>query len=115
MNITIAQLDDHTTAVSIAGEMDALACNDARPIFEQLGKSGANHQVQLNLEQVSFLDSSGIGAIVFLFKRLKAAQGSLSICNVYGQPRELMQLLRIDKAITVDWGFKDHAQARVAS
>lgn len=115
MNITIEQLDDHTATVTIAGEMDALACNDARPLFEQLAKNGANNQVQLNLEQVTFLDSSGIGAIVFLFKRLKATQGSLSICNVYGQPRELMQLLRIDKAISVDWGAKEQTQARVAS
>ena len=70
------------------------------PRLEQI--TGTEHSnVELDLSQVSFLDSSGIGAIVFLYNRLKAQERSLMIVGVQGQPQELMKLLRIDSAIPV--------------
>ena len=93
MQITIEHSDDRTITVNIAGEMDELGCNDARPVFEQLVETHSNNHILLNLGQATFLDSSGIGAIVFLLKRLRTAGGDLSICNVNGQPRELIRTL----------------------
>jgi anti-anti-sigma factor len=89
--------------IQFQGEMDALGCAKLRPTLDQLVAEHAHNKVVLDLSEVGFLDSSGVGVIVFLFKRLKNAGGDLSIANVHGQPRELMKLLRIDSAITVNW------------
>ena len=43
--------------------------------------------------------SSGIGAIVFLYKRIEKKNHQLSLLNVTGQPFKLMNLLRVDKTI----------------
>ena len=91
--------------VRISGEMDALGCAEARPALEQLATEASDREVVIDLEGVSFLDSSGVGAIVFLYKRLRAGGGNLKVANVLGQPRELLKLLRIDQAIEVDWQF----------
>jgi anti-anti-sigma factor len=56
------------------------------------------------MDQVSFLDSSGVGVIVFLYKRLKAQNRGFEIDGARGQPQELMELLRIDKVIPVGVG-----------
>lgn len=85
----------------LSGEMDALACVQMRPSLEQIINTKHSNNVILDLSQVSFLDSSGIGAIVFLYKRLKAQDRTLVIVGVQGQPQELMKLLRIDSAIPV--------------
>ena len=86
--------------VELRGEMDAHGCTKIRLELEQITNT-ENINVVIEMSQVSFLDSSGIGAIVFLYKRLKARNRTLVITGVQGQPQELMKLLRIDSAIPV--------------
>jgi len=87
--------------ITLHGEMDAWGCSSIRGYLEDVISTEANRDVILNFTHVSFLDSSGIGVIVFLYKRLKAAGRSLKINDVQGQPQELMSLLRIETAIPV--------------
>jgi anti-anti-sigma factor len=100
MNLECIDTPSGDLIVKLRGEMDALGCTRIRPELEQITHT-ENINVVLDLSQVSFLDSSGIGAIVFLFKRLKAQDRTLVIVGVQGQPQELMKLLRIDSAIPV--------------
>ncbi|WP_298441723.1 STAS domain-containing protein [uncultured Ferrimonas sp.] len=55
--------------------------------------------VILEFTQVAFIDSSGIGAVIFLFKRLKGQQRSIQIADVSGQPRRILTMLKVDRAI----------------
>lgn len=90
--------------VELKGEMDALGSVKIRPELEKIAEEGGPANVFLDMREVNFLDSSGIGAIVFLYKRLKVQGRNLEITGVNGQPRELMELLRLHKAIPVSWG-----------
>jgi anti-anti-sigma factor len=100
MNIKNIETTNSNVIIQLSGEMDALGCSKIRPNLEALSKQAYPHTV-LDIEQVSFIDSSGIGAIVFLFKRLKEQGRTMEIVGVQGQPQELMKLLRIDAAITL--------------
>ena len=88
--------------LQLNGEMDALGCSKIRQNLEAYSKQACPHTV-LDIEHVSFIDSSGIGAIVFLFKRLKQQGCSMEIVGVQGQPQELMKLLRIGTAIPLSF------------
>mgnify|MGYP000225467969 CR=1 FL=1 len=90
--------------LELYGEMDAPGCTQLRPLLEKLVSAKESYNVLLDLSEVNFIDSSGIGAIVFLFKRLKAQGQSLVIRGVHGQPRELMELLHVGSAIPVSVG-----------
>ena len=70
--------------------------------MEAYSKQAYPHSV-LDIEHVSFLDFSGIGAIVFLFKRFKQQGCSMEIVGVQGQLQELMKLLRIGTAIPLSF------------
>ncbi|MCP3690126.1 MAG: STAS domain-containing protein [Gammaproteobacteria bacterium] len=85
--------------IELSGEFDALGCSEVRPVFQDVATRLSPMVVFLDLSAVSFLDSSGIGSMVFLFKRLSQTGRSLIISGVHGQPRELLELLRIHKAI----------------
>ena len=85
----------------LSGEMDALGCTKIREELDQILDTELNSNIALDLSQVSFLDSSGIGLIVFLFKRLKSQSRTLQIIGVQGQPQELISMLRIETAIPV--------------
>jgi anti-sigma B factor antagonist len=83
--------------VNLDGELDAKSVHELRPCFEELADAGKS--VVLDMSEVSFIDSSGIGAIVFLYKRLVARQFSVSVIGLRPQPRELFMMLRINKTI----------------
>ncbi|WP_022941045.1 STAS domain-containing protein [Psychromonas hadalis] len=103
MNIKQVNAKNNKLLIFLSGEMDANGCSKIRPALEAITKQHQSHIV-LDLSGISFIDSSGIGAIVFLFKRLKEQQRSMGIIGVQGQPHELMTLLRIDSAIPLNSG-----------
>ncbi|PHS79036.1 MAG: anti-anti-sigma factor [Rhodospirillaceae bacterium] len=84
--------------ISIDGDMDALTIKQLRSQFEDVVENKTCNVI-IDLHKVEFIDSSGIGALVFLFKRLTAANRSLLIKGVHGQPGDIFSFLRIDKTI----------------
>ena len=101
MKLVHSETPDQALLIEFSGEMDAAGCADIRPELEQILSTSEQKTVVLDLADVSFIDSSGIGVIVFLYKRFKSRSQALEIVNVQGQPRELIELLRIGSAIPV--------------
>ena len=101
MKIEYTDTNTGELLITLQGEMDAWGCSSIRGYLDDVIATEGDQDVVLNFAHVSFLDSSGIGVIVFLYKRLKATGRSLKINNVQGQPKELMSLLRIDTAIPI--------------
>lgn len=96
-------IDANNLEIRLNGQFDALGAKSIREDLEKLADDTSTSQhVVLNLEDVPFIDSSGIGAIVFLFKRLKVQQRNMRITGVTGQPAELFRMLRVHKAIPTD-------------
>lgn len=60
--------------------------------------AGHKQNIILNLEKVTFIDSSGLGEIVAGFSTAKAAGGSLKLVNM---PARLSDLMTITKLYTV--------------
>ena len=93
--------DCEDLVLELHGEFDALGSAKIRHELEAVAIQTSPQQVFLDLHNVVFIDSSGVGAIVFLYKRLKENNRQLKITGAHGQPRELLELLRIHKAIPV--------------
>lgn len=100
MNIEKVSEVNDSLMIKLIGEMDAHGCSKIRPQLEQITSQDQSHVI-LDISLVNFIDSSGIGAIVFLFKRLKEQSRSMELIGVQGQPKELMTLLRMDSAISM--------------
>ena len=99
MSFYIEELENERV-INIIGSFDSFVSADLRKILEDFIASD-NRDLVLNLQKTTFLDSSGIGAIVFAFKRLSAQGRKLVIHNINGQPAELTELLRIGKTIPI--------------
>ena len=78
-----------TVLIEMKDDLDAAAMDTLRPTFETLAMS--TDDVELDLSGVRFIDSSGIGGIVFLYKRLRAAGHNLWLTGVNNQPRRLLE------------------------
>ncbi|MGU3495156.1 STAS domain-containing protein [Xanthobacteraceae bacterium A53D] len=83
--------------VKIQGDMDAASMAELKTRFEALGSSPED--VTLDLTEVEFMDSSGVGGIVFLYKRLRMNGHKLRLAGAQGQPLQLLTHLRLSDLI----------------
>jgi anti-sigma B factor antagonist len=90
----------NTTTIEIAGELDATTVADLRPelnaIAEELPK-----RVEVDLSRLRMVDSSGVGAIISLFKRVRANGDSFVVIGITGQPLSIFRVLRLDKVFDI--------------
>lgn len=67
-------------------------------------------RIILDLSQVEFVDSTGLGAIVGLFKQI-GNRGDLAICGLNGPVLQMFKLTRMDRVFRI---FADPAEAAAA-
>ncbi len=63
--------------------------------------SGGKLKVLFDLYDLEQIDSSGIGAIIALFKRVRLNKGDVKISRLMGQPKEIFSLLRLDRVFEI--------------
>lgn len=111
MKILTETSNNNETIVIISGEFDALGCQKNKKVWHSLANHKNQSKVILDLSTTTFLDSSGVGAMVFLFKKLRMDNKALFIVSPKGQVKELLTLLRIEQAIPVYQSLIDINQA----
>jgi len=88
---------DGVVVLEIKGRLDAVAAPELRPTIDKL-VGEKRKWVIFDLAELQMIDSSGVGAIVSLFKRLRMIGGDVKIARLTGQPKEIFRLLRLDRA-----------------
>lgn len=75
------QHQEKTTIVNLSGEIDVYTAPKFKESLINLIEEGF-HDIVVNLQEVTFMDSTGLGALVGGLKRIKPLGGSLVlICN----------------------------------
>ena len=97
MTITTDRRDDGHV-IRVKGPLDAAVAIDARTAFEAVIDAGSG-RVEIDMTETTFIDSSGVGAIVFIYKRLVVQGRAMTLHGLNGQPRDLIGLLRLDRTI----------------
>jgi anti-anti-sigma factor len=80
-----------------------LDTNQANQIRQEIGtivESGVQI-VLMDLSDVTFIDSSGLGVLVLAFKAIRAAGGRLVLCSISKQVRMLLELTGTDQIFEV--------------
>jgi anti-anti-sigma factor len=94
--------------IKINGNFDADTVNIMKDNIETYSKLNTN--IVFDLERVPFIDSSGIGAIVFLYKRMVVKGFSVGVSGLTQQPLELFQMLFLDKTINCYQSINDYLE-----
>jgi anti-sigma B factor antagonist len=84
------------TLLRIEGALDAVTAPDIRPALDGL-VSENRRQIVVDLSALRLIDSSGVGAIVALFKRVRANGGNVRVIGLRDQPLAIFKLLRLDR------------------
>jgi len=88
------------TVFEIEGTLDAVTAPELRSVVDDLVNSNRK-EVTLDLSALKLIDSSGVGVIVSLFKRVRAYGGQVRIVGLKDQPRAIFRLLRLDRVFPV--------------
>ena len=104
----IVRLVDSVTIMDVSGRITlGEGCTQLRELIrEQLGKGNKN--VLLNLGDVSYIDSSGIGELVSSYTAVSNQGGSLKLLNL---TKKVQDLLQITKLYTIFDVHDDEAKA----
>ena len=65
-----------------------------RTMIDDLLASGATRFV-INLEQVNYVDSAGLGTLIEMHRKIKAKDGSLKLCNLGPNLRHALEIARL--------------------
>ena len=108
MDLTLTTRDaGGKTIVAVGGEIDVYTAPKLRDKITELVASGV-YDIVIDMEEVEFLDSTGLGVLVGGLKKVRAHDGSLQlVCN---QDR-LLKIFRITGPAKV---FVIHADADAA-
>lgn len=102
--------------VLVAKVLDSRIVADVAPRFKhQLIDyiSEGNRSIVLDMKAVSFIDSSGLGALVSSLKAI-GAEGDLVLCGTGGTVASMFKLTRMDKVFRM-FGTTEEAVAALSS
>src|SRR4051812_9768244 len=97
MNHSTSIIGDVAT-VRIEGELDAMSVAELRPNLDKLIDSG-HKRIVVDLGGLRLIDSSGVGAIVYLFRRVRGQGGTVVVRGAVDQPLAIFRLLKLDQIL----------------
>lgn len=82
--------------VDVEGEVDVYTSMELKKELNKLVDDG-NKKIMINLERVTYMDSSGLGILVAILKRLKKEKGSMKIVKLTPSIKKIFELTRLTK------------------
>jgi len=99
MELKVEQIENVTVVQVCAESLNSSNVKDFKSKILDFAKPEA--KVVLDLRNLNFIDSSGIGALLSCLKDLSSSNGSLHLCNVTEPVKNLLELVRVDKFLRI--------------
>jgi len=81
--------------VELQEEIDLFHANKLKLYFNKIFES-AHKNIILNFQEVTYLDSSGIGALLSIFKETKKREIRVYFTNIHGSVKKVIELTKLD-------------------
>jgi anti-anti-sigma factor len=96
-----------------SGILDGTKAGQFRQEISNLVESNVDI-VLIDFQDVTFMDSSGLGALVLALKTVRAAGGKLFVCSVNEQIKMLFELTSMDRVFEIFPTREDFDNAVIA-
>lgn len=87
---------DNELVLKLGGQLDALSAPELLPTIDSI-VAKKRPVIVVDLSDLELIDSSGVAAIVALYKRCRSGGGKLRVTGARDQPLAIFKLLRMDK------------------
>jgi len=98
MEITTTDLGTGGALLTLRGRLNMVAAPRLKTAVDDAVSSG-RPRIVVDLNEVSFMDSSGLGALVAGLKRARQGSGELRITGVNTQVATVLKLTNLDRVL----------------
>lgn len=106
MQLQIEEKDQAVLIVVKEARLDAHNSGELKTQMLNLFEQGKNNLL-VDLQEVRFVDSSGLGALVSGFKNASARNGNLKLCSLQPQVKSMFELTRLHRVFEIFSGSTD--------
>lgn len=99
MDCTITHLGDGVVVLNLDGRLNMVSAVTLRQTISSLVEEGSN-RFAVDLSGISFMDSSGLGALISGLKSARQAGGDLRIAAPTEQVQLVLQLTNMERVLT---------------
>ncbi|MUK89710.1 anti-sigma factor antagonist [Ornithinibacillus sp. L9] len=87
--------------VHLSGEIDAYTSQKLKDTLLPLTKK-KGYTLVVDLEQVNYMDSTGLGVFISVLKATKEAESSMTLINLKERVRKLFKITGLDQIININ-------------
>ena len=81
---------------------DTLEANNVGPFRESMADLvETNPRVLIDMSNITFLDSSGLGALVAIWRRLSSREGEIKLCSIPPSVRTVFEITRMHRVFEI--------------
>jgi len=80
--------------IDVLGEMDLYNSYKLKELFMKMLEKKIEKFI-INLEEVEYIDSSGIGALIYITSTTKKMNLTLAIINIHGSVKKVIELTKL--------------------
>lgn len=99
MEYKVEPLADQRAVISISGRLDASNAAELKTVLKEAART--TRYIVIDLARLTFIDSSGLSALVSGFKALREQDGSLALAGVSSQVRVALELTKLDRIFAI--------------
>ncbi|MFN8081368.1 MAG: STAS domain-containing protein [Kineosporiaceae bacterium] len=92
---------DGCHVVVLRGDLDLYTGPAVRRIVGEIAQSDPQAQVVVDMTELSFLDSSGLGVLIGGLRRLRAGGGSMHLAGCRGPVRDVLTITGLHQAFPI--------------
>jgi anti-anti-sigma factor len=111
MEIEVETRGNHVAVVALEGRLDMLTAVDVKQKLASVVAEGS-HRLVVDLDKVTFVDSSGLGALISGLKAARVAGGDLRLASPGKQVRYILEVSTLDRVLrpyaTVEEALSDY-------
>ena len=96
LEVQTRQTDGGVTVVAPTGRLDVAGAPALKEAMSQLGNNGPA-KVVIDMEAVSFVDSTGLGSVISALKQIRNKDGELRLAAPNQQVRVVLELTTLDR------------------
>lgn len=82
------------TVVEIEGEIDLFHANKLKQLVNKLFENNVK-RIVINMQEVTYIDSSGIGALLHIFSETKKRRLQIFFSNIHGSVKKVIELTKL--------------------
>ncbi|WP_096153638.1 MULTISPECIES: anti-sigma F factor antagonist [Bacillus] len=106
------EIKKNVLLIRLAGELDHHTAEALRAEASAIIEEHSITHILLNLEELSFMDSSGLGVILGRYKQVKNVGGEMVICSISPAVKRLFDMSGLFKIMRLEES-EQHALSRL--